>query len=73
MTRGALSGDSIVRTERWWPPDRGDPPSQRMVGWEFGASTCGPDTRMSSRSLHKVSSNPGVVRTDVRRALSWGP
>ncbi|GAA2516349.1 hypothetical protein GCM10010276_76660 [Streptomyces longisporus] len=70
MTRGALSGDSIVRTERWWPPDRGDPPSRGMVGWEIGASTCGPDTRASSRSSHKVSSNPGVVLTGLHRALS---
>ncbi|CAM5416074.1 hypothetical protein SALBM311S_12792 [Streptomyces alboniger] len=43
MPRGALSGDSIVRTERWWPPDRGDPPSRGTVRWEIGASTCGPD------------------------------
>ena len=79
MTRGALSGDSIVRTERWWPPDRGDPPSLGMAGWEIGASTCGPDTRMSSRSLHKVSTaRDGSLTEDSRdgrgppRLIVWG-
>ncbi|AZQ70844.1 hypothetical protein EKH77_06055 [Streptomyces luteoverticillatus] len=39
-SRGALSGSSIVRTERWLPPDR-RPADRWSTRWENGAPLVG--------------------------------